>query len=856
MEDLQDPSAAEDLQNLSAEELRQLIIKERRRADEEHKRAEAERKINRNTTLLEYIELCHAHLFSEFAVQLNRKFTTGGSLTSTRNKCCPTLLKPWHGFLDEQKQALSVLISVVPEAEPLFESRGGLETIGRRLRRKIGSERDLELFQHLAVEYPVQNILGTLAERAQEWRDLASSVPLGGGVQFENHMNVLGPSPTDVDLVVAATNAAADEMAAQGGSLAAAPADVPRTPPGDRSSPWELADMIPAIRPDQICVYRTGADEGDGHGPHRVLAYVVEYKAPHKLTNLHVRAGLRPMDIHETVINRVTIPPEEAPKERFLYFAERLSAMAVTQTYDYMLQAGLELGLMTTGEVLVFLKINWAQPDTLLFHVAEPGPEVLDHPADFQYCTAVGQLLAFTLMATAADRRPHPQDERNAAVLASRRWQEDWEQILQRMEHSDRKPPPSSGLLYQPKTYKHVQRSPIRLRLRRRATAGDRRPEDAVFSTRRDRSPSPDDDDDHDGGPGTPSPTTSRKRAPSQALRGSRAGKQPQRQQDSTARQRGEQQQQRAAATTDKTVAYCTRQCLASLKQGGRLDGACPNVARHRGADATVAGRDADTDNTTGDEDCHPLTHDEFRRQLLLQFAKSLDTGIEPLSHGSRGVFFRVTLLAYGYVFSAKGTTPFLARHLRNEHQAYQRLAQLQATEQFPVCLGVVDLWSVHKRYFYSGVQVTLLLLLSWAGDDLYHCRAAARPTAAQFRNQLRAAVQQMHSVGVAHTDIRLPNITWNAARGQCGLIDFERAVLLDPPRAALGPAAPNKRKLAAMEAVPDTADAAGRVAKSQERSQSEVRQKLLFREDLGSVEALARDLETENSDERHHVAT
>lgn len=54
-----------------------------------------------------------------------------------------------------------------------------------------------------------------------------------------------------------------------------------------------------------ICAYRR--DDGDAAG--RTMAYIIEHKAPHKLTLPHLRLGLRPMNIHEDVVNRPTIPP-------------------------------------------------------------------------------------------------------------------------------------------------------------------------------------------------------------------------------------------------------------------------------------------------------------------------------------------------------------------------------------------------------------------------------------------------------------------------------------------------------------------------------------------------------------------
>ncbi|KAI1839249.1 hypothetical protein JX266_014540, partial [Neoarthrinium moseri] len=123
--------------------------------------------------------------------------------------------------------------------------------------------------------------------------------------------------------------------------------------------------------------------------------YVSEYEAPHKLTAPHLRAGLHPMNIFADVVNRKTIPTAADLIARFEYHAERLTAAAITQTYNYMIEGGLEYGLLTTGEAITFLRVDWQDPETLLYHLAEPSFEMADRSADKRHaCTAVGQYLA------------------------------------------------------------------------------------------------------------------------------------------------------------------------------------------------------------------------------------------------------------------------------------------------------------------------------------------------------------------------------------------------------------------------------------------------------------------------------
>ncbi|KAH7024831.1 uncharacterized protein B0I36DRAFT_366739 [Microdochium trichocladiopsis] len=160
------------------------------------------------------------------------------------------------------------------------------------------------------------------------------------------------------------------------------------------------------LRADQVCVYKhDGVDRTQ-----RSLAFVVEYKPPHKLTLPHLRVSLREMDIQQEVINRSTIPTDKG--ELFSYHADRIVAAAVSQTYHYMITGGLTYSYVTTGEAIIFLKIDWQSPEHLLFHLAEPRAEVLAHPDNAVHCTAVSQVLAFTLLAI-EDQHSNPgQDER------------------------------------------------------------------------------------------------------------------------------------------------------------------------------------------------------------------------------------------------------------------------------------------------------------------------------------------------------------------------------------------------------------------------------------------------------------
>jgi hypothetical protein len=79
------------------------------------------------------------------------------------------------------------------------------------------------------------------------------------------------------------------------------------------------------------------------------------------------------MNIPEDVINRITIPTD--PEDKFVYHSEWLTAAALTQTYAYMIETGLEYSKLVTGEADVFLQLKEDEPHTLYYHLAEPNIE-------------------------------------------------------------------------------------------------------------------------------------------------------------------------------------------------------------------------------------------------------------------------------------------------------------------------------------------------------------------------------------------------------------------------------------------------------------------------------------------------
>jgi len=185
-----------------AEEAEDRAEQERRRADDEQRNrheveslAQIEGKKTRPTTFEEYIRACHTLLSKPFRIQTDKSLSTQGSITSPKNKPCPTLLKPWTDFPVLQQQLFEGIYTYIPRSAELFGSTQYLTELGQDLcDRPLASEKDLEAYQRLAVERPVTNIVSHLQQIDEARREFN----LGGGIIFENHANTLTDSNEEV----------------------------------------------------------------------------------------------------------------------------------------------------------------------------------------------------------------------------------------------------------------------------------------------------------------------------------------------------------------------------------------------------------------------------------------------------------------------------------------------------------------------------------------------------------------------------------------------------------------------------------------------------------------------------------
>lgn len=435
-----------------------------------------------------------------------------------------------------------------------------------------------------------------------------------------------------------------------------------------------------------------------------------------------------------------------------------------------MIEGGLEYGLLTTGEATVFLKIDWQDPQTLYYHLAEPGPEVSAHPDQLCSCTAVGQHLAFTLTALGrpGHRREHGQDERRRAIHKLKTWAEDFESALRSIPANERSAPSDSSY-YEPTTYKGIDRSPYPFRRERRPVGDEHQP--TKQATRRN-SPESSDDEPRQSFPYTPSP----------AERPAGKGEQGRRR---SQRIRAQQRGTMTKGASQHTAQYCTQKCLIGLVQGGFIDMRCPNVKLHDNRRINHVPHRITRR--------HPVSHGEWLQLLSKQLAASLDEGVTPLrENGSRGAIFRVTLLRYSYTFIGKGTIRVFIKDLEHEAAVYKHLQALQGS-RVPVFLGAIDLQPLKQVYYYDHrAYIVHFTFLSWSGYKLDRSGYAGG-MGKRLKHGAMQTLKLIHRAGVAHRDVRTDNALYNPETGCVMMFDFERSAFVQPRR-ALAQLAHNKQ--------------------------------------------------------------
>ncbi|KAL6854712.1 hypothetical protein ACO1O0_005837 [Amphichorda felina] len=723
--------------------------KEQERREKERERSEkeqAERRL-RKTTLEEYLAACQEHVLSKIVLVTDGYLTTRGPSTSPARKHCPSFLTSWDDFLSIQEDIIREINDILPRDARLFESSHSLSTIGNRIRsRRVIDEASLVFIQNNAIEDPVALILSKLKDFHPENRGRV----IPGRVHFQTTASNLR----------------------------------------DLADTRDTVQRDARLRTDQVCVFRNSGDQND-------IAYIIEYKAPHKLHAEHFERGLRPMNIVNEVVNKPTIPTTQP--DIFNHYAELLSAAAVTQTYHYMVEAGLEYGYLTNGAAIVFLNIDWDNPTVLRYHLAQPSREVAGD-GDPVYSNAISQVLAFTILALRSSQ--HSNKERVEAAEKCEKWEVDFGYILDQITKEEEATSSTNPATPSNKKHRRVpsspdwQPTPIKRRRRNLRRESPSQESDRTLrsrSKRDDPGPGPGGGlssassggaSDIGGRPDGCTSTTGRSSAPgapgapygsSQANKGASLS-------------RSAEFSSRDTRKWEERRPCCTPSCLLSLVDGRSLDAKCPNVEFHHSGQHAEVGKEVVTQQQR-----HPVSHSQWMDLLRKQLSQGLDEGVTVLGiEGACGALFQITLLQFGYTFIAKGVTGGRLPELEREVAVYEKLRPLQG-HHIPVCLGSVDLKSLGQVFFYDiDVRIIHFILLSYAGTEV---KVVAGDSKTYIIDAVTSILETMHGLGVAHGDVRLPNVL-QSPDGQINLVDFDRAVFLPTvAQSTLSAIPPNKRR-------------------------------------------------------------
>jgi hypothetical protein len=731
----------EEAERRQEEEQQRREEAERRQQEERRRREEAEQNLNleilqtRNTTLPEFLDACHEHLFLGLTIQKDKKSSTKGDPANADRKLRPSRIQEWTDFPDEQMAIWADLMDANFVTERHFTPLLALREAGKQIRKRMhGSELDIGHFLRETAESPVASIIEELYASPQ----IRRKFHLNGDVTFENHANTL----TDESGIVTDMNSLslATDRPRRSERLAARQSRESSRSSSRITGQTTAQRRPPRPRADQFCVYNRGPDK-------REAAFVIENKAPHKFSLAHIKAGLQDMELDHIV----RYQKDESPED----ICRRVVAAVITQPAHYMYEIGCEFGCVSTGEACIFLQIPHEDPSTIRYFLSVPKEDVGDttdwtgdvNDDNSLHLTAVGQLLAFTLRAL----RTSPRDVnwRHWAADQLKTWEMVYDDLLEEIEEkdipaSDYKPPLSRT--------EYCRQSPVKTRSTSARVISCHPSQESRLSGHED------DADDDRWDLSTPS------RAP-------RDPRFSQRQATAATTRISTRSQQ--SGSKGKSRKYCTQQCLRGLRGKGPLDLKCPNASEH-GADR------------------HRLNTTMLIKLLDRQFSEDPDPnkelGCESLHvHGTRGALFKITLWSHGYTFVGKGFPIDFIECAEHEEAMYSHLRTIQG-KFVPVVFGGLNL---RRPFSYDGIAMMVhLTLMSYAGRSLARQHENDE---AQLIAEAETSLRAIHNLGVLHSDPIPGNMIWNEETQRVMFIDFERAQY--QKRVPLGSIAANQKR-------------------------------------------------------------
>ncbi|KAG6019106.1 hypothetical protein E4U40_007427 [Claviceps sp. LM458 group G5] len=313
------------------------------------------------STLGDFIKECHASLFSKLTIEPNAGRGSDVTTTNSRGKWQPEKVMQWTDFLSEQRLIFDKICEVFPSELCVFPRPTTVRENGTKI-VPITDEKTLERFIDVSIAEPVKNIITQL--------------------QSLDKLGRVRPGDVGIDFVIQA----------------------------DHIKPLEI-DTAPSlpVEPEPVrtrcCIYRAGTASMAS----ATWLYVWEPKVPGDLTIQHLRAALQPTaTFGDLAAGTEGLAVEDIDEiSPSVATAEKRVQDAILQTYRNMMESCLEFGILTTGQASVFLYVNWDDPQTLYYHIAEPALDIAQATeGDAAFLSAVGQYVAFTIMALTKRRKP------------------------------------------------------------------------------------------------------------------------------------------------------------------------------------------------------------------------------------------------------------------------------------------------------------------------------------------------------------------------------------------------------------------------------------------------------------------
>ncbi|KAG6113013.1 hypothetical protein E4U13_004039 [Claviceps humidiphila] len=274
-------------------------------------------------TLGDFIMESHASLFSKLTIDPNAARGSDAAMTNLSGKWQPRKVMEWTWFLSEQRLIFDNVCEVFPSDLRAFPPQMTVREDRNKI-TPITDEKSLVRFVSNSIDEPVKNIMKELNTVDKLGRVCRGDIR----VNFIDHPEHAKPLKTKTK----------------------------------SSHPEE-----PVFT--KFCIRR---DPAVGMASSTMLS-MWEPKAPYDLTVQHLRAALRPTTTFGEVTEETESPPVETEDAEEIsqstatatVTAEMRVNRAVTETYHNMMENCLEFGILTTGQAIVFLHVNWDDPQTL-----------------------------------------------------------------------------------------------------------------------------------------------------------------------------------------------------------------------------------------------------------------------------------------------------------------------------------------------------------------------------------------------------------------------------------------------------------------------------------------------------------